>query len=1099
VTASLGAHGVNVSGSLTIQYDSGSNGGQLIASGTVVGALPAFGNTTMTAELYILNGRIQSFTLTANKTFSFLNALSLQGTISFSYSSGSFSASGSANISIFSHTISSGDFEIKIKDGAISKLKLFLTRSFNIFGATIGMNASGEYSTEGYTSGGKLTIKGTASLKTPDSWPWGIRNRDLASVGIKVVIIPDGTTVRVPKPTGGFTTVTGGGASSSYIQGWTTVLGQAIGGTAYFDGRIYFTTGDPIPLDLEQFPHIQTDEDVARAYLAASNGYAHIDDVNVTNEQVTEYLHKEMEAEELSANLVQSGVASVTSGAAISITDVVKQGVGAGQPEFFDFTVNLADAPSGLPVTVSYATEDATAIAANGDYTPTSGTLTWLPGDTAPKTIRVQAHPRLDASPHKLFVVRLSAPENASIASGVAVGDILYSHFDTTTSLSLSNPNALLGEPVIYTATVSHGGAGFVRFYDNGELLDFATVENGVATFTQDANRMSAGDHVITAEFTGWQIPGYSHLSSVSPEVVQTIRAAEQTIAFDPLEGVDYGSDAVLLNATASSNEPVEYRLISGPASIQDNVLTLTGIGEVIVEAYRDADEHYLAAEPVRQSFLVYPATLTYVVGNPAIAFGESLDAAGGSYEGFVNGDDFSVILTAPTLTTDRPIDGAGFYTLSADGAEAENYFIRYVPGMLTVTRIASGVTLDSLASFSQVGETVTLTARVVGGFDGYAPTGEIVFLDGGVPLGTAPIVNGIARFTWTAAEGTHAFSAAFAGDGNFAPAESQTQSLRVVRSLIDAQPATLVGAREFAIASGNTVRYYDPNGSEVFRKTLPTGDIRTVAADFNGDGLADFVAASGPGGASLVTIYDGATGEELHRFAPFESTFTGGVYVAAGDLDGDGIAELVVTAGNGGGPRVQIYRGPDFEKIADFFGIDDPNFRGGARAAVGDITGDGIGDLTIAAGEGGGPRVSIYDGRMLSDFGRLAHPIHDFFIFEPALRNGAVVALGDLNGDGFADLIGGAGFGGAPRVLALSGADLLENRHTALANFFAGSPESRDGVELALKNLDADDAADLLVADRASGRVTSFPGRSLVGGVPMSDLDLDLAGIMVG
>src|SRR5204863_4922946 len=90
-------------------------------------------------------------------------------------------------------------------------------------------------------------------------------------------------------------------------------------------------------------------------------------------------------------------------------------------------------------------------------------------------------------------------------------------------------------------------------------------------------------------------------------------------------------------------------------------------------------------------------------------------------------------------------------------------------------------------------------------------------------------------------------------------------------------------------------------------------------------------------------------------------------VYVAAGDVTGDGVADLVITPDEGGGPRVRVFSGNGFGLLADFFGIDDPNFRGGARAAVGDVNGDGAGDLVVAAGFQGGPRVAGFDGRSLA------------------------------------------------------------------------------------------------------------------------------------
>lgn len=86
-----------------------------------------------------------------------------------------------------------------------------------------------------------------------------------------------------------------------------------------------------------------------------------------------------------------------------------------------------------------------------------------------------------------------------------------------------------------------------------------------------------------------------------------------------------------------------------------------------------------------------------------------------------------------------------------------------------------------------------------------------------------------------------------------------------------------------------------------------------------------------------------------LFDFAPFEAMFTGGVFVTAGDLTGDGIPELVVTPDQGGGPRVQVYSfaAGSFTKVADFFGIDDPNFRGGAGRGPRSGTSTGMGSAT--------------------------------------------------------------------------------------------------------------------------------------------------------
>jgi hypothetical protein len=302
-----------------------------------------------------------------------------------------------------------------------------------------------------------------------------------------------------------------------------------------------------------------------------------------------------------------------------------------------------------------------------------------------------------------------------------------------------------------------------------------------------------------------------------------------------------------------------------------------------------------------------------------------------------------------------------------------------------------------------------------------------------------------------------------------------------------------LVGYPQFLVGpgrgGGTGVNLYNPDttlrtGGNAFVDTSFTGGVRTAAADFTGDGIADLIVGTGPGRATQVRILSGIDRAVIAEINPFEATFTGGVYVAAGDLTGDGVPDLVITPDEGGGPRVRVFNGRGFTQIVDFFGIDDPNFRGGARAAVGDINGDGVGDLVVAAGFQGGPRIAAFNGKSLA-----TDPVklfNDFFAFEQTLRNGVFIAVGDLDGDGKAEIIAGGGPGGGPRVTAFSGADLIASGGgtlTQLANFFGGDPSNRGGIRVAVKNLDGDDRADIVVGagTGAGPRVTAYLGKNII------------------
>lgn len=323
-----------------------------------------------------------------------------------------------------------------------------------------------------------------------------------------------------------------------------------------------------------------------------------------------------------------------------------------------------------------------------------------------------------------------------------------------------------------------------------------------------------------------------------------------------------------------------------------------------------------------------------------------------------------------------------------------------------------------------------------------------------------------------------------------------------------------LVGYPEFAVGTDSgksSATFFNPDTSvRFFSQAFPGSEFgaRVASADFNGDGIAELVIGLGVGTPSAVQVIDGVTQKAIFEFKPFETSFTGGVFVAAGDVTGDRIADIVITPDQGGGPRVMVIDGSSFQVLADYFGIDDPNFRGGARTAIGDLNGDGVGDLVVAAGFGGGPRVAGFDGKSLR--GSPVKLFNDFFAFEQTLRNGVYIAVGDLDGDGISEVIAGGGPGGGPRVAAFSGRDLMDSgggQLTLVANFFAGSEDDRGGVRIAVKDLDGDTQADLVVGSGsgAGSKVSGYLAPTLLAGpLPSSIFAFDVfddfqGGVFVG
>jgi hypothetical protein len=165
--------------------------------------------------------------------------------------------------------------------------------------------------------------------------------------------------------------------------------------------------------------------------------------------------------------------------------------------------------------------------------------------------------------------------------------------------------------------------------------------------------------------------------------------------------------------------------------------------------------------------------------------------------------------------------------------------------------------------------------------------------------------------------------------------------------------------------------------------------------------------------------VFDGLGLTVLHSFYAYSSNFPGGVRVAAGDVDGDGFADVVTGAGAGGGPHVMVYSGSDLSLLRSFMALA-PFFLGGVFVAAGDVDGDGRSDVIVGAGEGGEPLARVFSGQT----GSL---LNSFFAFDANFRGGVRVAAGDGSGDGRADIISGSGSGAGPHVKVFDAVDLHE------------------------------------------------------------------------
>ncbi len=214
---------------------------------------------------------------------------------------------------------------------------------------------------------------------------------------------------------------------------------------------------------------------------------------------------------------------------------------------------------------------------------------------------------------------------------------------------------------------------------------------------------------------------------------------------------------------------------------------------------------------------------------------------------------------------------------------------------------------------------------------------------------------------------------------------------------------ADLDGSGRLGKVSGGKTRVtiWNADGT-VHASFAPYGEtysagVHIAVGDLNNDRIPEIVTGAGAGGGPQVRIWTVDGHAWNPGFFAGDKNLRGGVQVAVADVYGTNRPVIVTGSGKGTTSMVRIYS-KDGQQIAAFqpYGI---GFTGGVRVAAADLDGDGKAEVITGAAPGGGPHVRVFSG-----YGKAWGK--GFFAGDPAARNGVYVAAADIDKDGKAEIL---------------------------------------------------------------------------------------------
>lgn len=772
------------------------------------------------------------------------------------------------------------------------------------------------------------------------------------------------------------------------------------------------------------------------------------------------------------------------------------------------FTLTGDNFARGLTATV--AEGGVTQSAAATVTSKTQATITMRaaasPGTTGPRTLVLRnADGQASSNAGALWVNQPPQPAGTPTVSAVSPSTlglgadkvavkVTGTNFGSTPTVSVSNPTGITiavtrdsSTQLTLTVSVAGNTATGARSLTITNADSATVTQSNALTITSDYTVTHAVPNGRPQGFTGtFQVHGAGFTGSpsvtisgsgVTPGAVTLDSAARLTVGVAVAANATPGARDIVVTQAGNQQRTCTGCFIVGEQPTITTISPTSGNGggqvDVTVNGTKFADNPSVTLEKAGQNpvsmVLVNKESAAKITGTfdltnaaPGVWSIRVTNVDGGTA---VKADSFTVAIGSPTVTSSNP----DFVTQNDTTEVLRITGTQFAPGMLVTIPDPGGVTVKNTQRLSNTSADVTIatsdSARlgsrdiVVTNTDGKFGTCTACFVvtQGQQAKNFGPGVTAFENFTNGAflaagnldgvpANGTEFVAAVNSGGG------PHVKPFRINPTTGNIQE---LGAGWYAYPAGFTGGVH-----------VAIGDVDGNAA--NGD---EIITAAGPSGGPHVKVWrlnNDLTATEIGGFFAYIPQFTGGVWVASGDVDGNAANgdEIITGPGPGGGPHVRVwkYLNGSVTEIGGWFAYPS-GFTGGVVVAAGNVVPE-EGDTQKAEvisipGSAGGPHV-----RVTTATGQL---LRQFFAFGTEDPNGYRLASGDFDFDTIDDLAVGRGSDSEMLIAQVS-----ENGYTRIVNPnptpFGNLPT---GTNVAAADVDADGDADVIIVPDHNNAVT--------------------------